>query len=119
MLRITTAFAAMMLFCAGAGAATSYGAIAFSPETGASSHSTGRSSRGNAQDWAMYYCNEYAYDCRVVINFRNACGSVAQGSNGGWGADWGYDRAGAQNNAIAACRQRDSGCRVVRWACSK
>lgn len=118
MFRITTAIAAMLLFCATA-QADSFGAIAFSPDTGASSHSTGRSSRGNAQEWALYYCGEYADDCRIAINFRNACGAVARGSNGGWGSNWGYNRAGAENNAISACRQHDRGCRVVRWACSK
>jgi serine/threonine-protein kinase len=118
MFRITTAFAALMLLCAGAEAA-SYGAIAFSPDTGAAGYSTRRQSRGNAQEWALYYCGQHANDCRIAINFRNACGAVARGRNGGWGSDWGVTRAEAQNDAVAACSQYDSGCRVIQWACSK
>jgi serine/threonine-protein kinase len=119
MFRITTAITALMLLCASAQAATTYGAIAFSPDTGAAGYSTGRGTRANAEDWAMYYCDQYAYDCRVAVHFRNACGAVARGQNGGWGSSWDYDRAGAQNNAIASCRRNDSGCRIIRWACSK
>ena len=118
MLRLSTAFAALLLLCAGAEAA-SYGAIAFSPETGASGYSTRRVSRGNAQEWALYHCGKHANDCRIAVNFDNACGSVARGRDGGWGADWGHSRAEAQNNAVAVCWEHDDGCRTVVWACSK
>lgn len=115
---MSTAFAAMLVLCADAEAA-SFAAMALSPETGAAGYSTRRVSRANAQEWAMYYCNQYADDCRIAINFHNACGAVARGRNGGWGSDCGVTRAQAQNDAIAACRQYYSGCRVIQWACSK
>ena len=118
MFRMPMAFAAMLVLCAGAEAA-SFGAIAFSPDTGAAGYSTRRVSRANAQEWALYYCDQYAYDCRIAVNFHNACGAVARGRNGGWGADWGYSRAEAQNDAITACRRHDRGCRIIQWACSK
>jgi Domain of unknown function (DUF4189) len=118
MFRVSTAVAALFLLCVGAEAA-SYGAIAFSPDSGAYGYSTRRVSRANAQEWAMSYCDENAWDCRIAVNFHDACGAVARGRNGGWGTNWGYSRAEAQNNAMAACHKRDSGCRVVVWACSK
>jgi serine/threonine-protein kinase len=118
MRRFSVVVAAMLVLCAGAEAA-SFGAIAFSPDTGAAGYSTGRASRANAQEWAMYYCDQHAYDCRIAVNFRNACGAVARGRDGGWGADWGYDRRGAQNNALSVCRRHDSGCRIIQWACSR
>jgi hypothetical protein len=56
MLRVSTAVAALFLLCVGAEAA-SYGAIAFSPDSGAYGYSTRRVSRANAQEWAMSYCD--------------------------------------------------------------
>lgn len=82
MLKLITALAATAMLCTGA-VAGSYGAIAYSPDTGAVGYATKANSRGQAQSQAMGYCDEYAYDCRVVVNFVRACGAVAQGENGG------------------------------------
>lgn len=97
--------------------AAEWGSIAFSPRTGATGYSHNYDTRSNAGAWAMSYCD--ASDCRIVVNFQNACGAVAVGRNGGWGADWGPTRSSAEANAVSACQSHDGGCRTKRWVCSR
>lgn len=118
MLRLLAAAAVLFVCCAPAQAANYYGSIAFSPATGATGFATKRSTWAKAQGWAMYYCRGEANDCRIAVNFVNACGAVARGENGGWGSDWNTTAISAQNDAIDKCSVNDSGCHVVKWACS-
>lgn len=97
-------------------AADSFGAIAYSPATGALGWSYEHNTRRSAESTAYGNCN--AGDCRIAIWFKNGCGAVAVGNGGGWGADWGADRDPAQYLAVEACRKHTNGCRVVRWQCS-
>ena len=99
--------------------ADEWGSIAYSPRTGATGYSYNYDTRSLAQGWAMSYCKENASDCRIVVNFQNACGAVAVGRNGGWGADWGPTRRSAEANAISVCQAHDRGCRTKRWVCSQ
>lgn len=108
-----------LLLTTGALAADRWGSIAFSPDTRANGYSYNYPSKAAAQSRAMVNCDNNADDCRIVVNFRNACGALAVGSNGGWGANWGTTRAAAENNALRVCRNNDDGCRVTRWVCSK
>lgn len=98
--------------------ADNYGAIAYSPRTGAVGWSYDHPSRRRAERVAMGNCMNYAGDCRIATYFSNACGAVARASNGGWGADWGDDRESAESNALEACYNHGNNCRVVRWACT-
>jgi serine/threonine-protein kinase len=112
---VLAAFAGVPL----AAAEDQFGAIAFSPETGSVGWSYNQQSRRQAERAAMGNCRGYADDCRIATYFRNACGAVAQSPDGGWGADWGVDRREAERNAIDACyNEGNSGCRVIRWACT-
>ncbi|MEZ5800215.1 MAG: DUF4189 domain-containing protein [Nitratireductor sp.] len=90
----------------GAGSACSkqFGAIAYSPNTGAHGYSYDYSSRGEAETYAMNECRKYAGDCRVAIWFRNACGALAVGNIGGWGSGWG-DGQQRVVEAINTCQQ--------------
>jgi hypothetical protein len=108
---------AALLLLTTAARADEWGSIAFSPSTGATGYSYNYDTRRVAGEWAMSYCD--ARDCRIVVNFQNACGAVAVGRNGGWGADWGPTRSSAEANAIAVCQSHDGGCRTKRWVCSK
>jgi len=117
-LRQTLAIALLLLTTL-AGQAAEWGSIAFSPRTGANGYSHNYDTKSTAQAWAMSYCDDNASDCRIVVNFQNACGAVAVGRNGGWGADWGPTRSSAEANAIAVCQSHDGGCRTKRWVCSK
>jgi serine/threonine-protein kinase len=103
--------------CTGAAWADSFGAISYSPETGATGWSFSYGNRRDAERKAQRSCNENADDCRVAIWFKNGCGAVAVGDDG-WGSGWGYSRREARRQAIASCDQRTESCSVVRWQCS-
>lgn len=99
-------------------AADSYGAIAYSPATRADGWSHSYATRAEAERRALRECSSRARDCRVAIWFKNACGALAVGQNGGWGSGWGNDRRRAELEAIGVCNQYTGGCNIVRWACS-
>ncbi|EUB96229.1 protein of unknown function DUF4189 [Rhizobium sp. CF080] len=105
----------ILLAGAGQSMADSFGAIAYSPRTGALGWSYDHTSRRNAERAAQSNCD--ASDCRVAIWFDQACGAVARGPDG-WGSGWGYSRREAENQAIGSCRQNSHGCQVIRWQCS-
>jgi serine/threonine-protein kinase len=107
-----------LLAVPGVASAASWGAIAFSPSTRALGWTHDYSTQADAEDAAEAYCGKDADDCRVAISFRNACGAIAIGRNGGWGADWGVDPQTAQQRALNQCRRHDGGCIVKRWQCS-
>ena len=115
----TIALAAMMMMAGtGMAAADYFGAIAYSPNTGSHGYSYDYGSRREAEAYAMNQCRKYAGDCRVAIWFRNACGALAIGNNGGWGSGWGDSRQRAEYEAINSCRQHAGNCGIRRWACT-
>lgn len=97
--------------------ADSYGAIAYSPRTGATGWSYSFDTRSGAERRAMQGCSSHARDCRVAIWFVNACGALSVGSSG-WGSGWGADRGRAEYEANRSCSSQSGGCRVIRWQCS-
>jgi hypothetical protein len=99
-----------------AAAADRWGSIFFSPDTHAVGYSFRHRSRGDAENAAYDNCD--ADDCIKATTFRNACGAVAVGENGGWGAYWGANGRAAQRAAVNVCRGNDDGCRVLRWQCA-
>ena len=102
-----------------ANSANRYGAIAYSPRTGATgwSHKNNRT-RYDAEQRALNGCYKYADDCRIATWTRNACTALAVGRNGSWGTGWNVIKARAKSRAIRACRKRDSGCKIKRWICT-
>jgi hypothetical protein len=94
-----------------------YGAIAYSPSTGAYGYSNGYGSRGSAERAAMRNCRANGSGCQTALWFQSACGAVAKGPDG-WGSGWAASKAGAQSQAIASCRQYSGSCRIVVWSCS-
>jgi len=109
--------ALMLLSATGVAQAAEWGSIYYSPSTHATGFSHHYASQRQAENAAASYCK--GGDCTYAISFRNACGAVAVGRNGGWGADWGTTGNSAQTNAVNACYNHDTGCSVVRWQCSK
>ena len=109
--------AVMAILPAGsAAAADNWGSIYFSATNLANGFSYRHRSKNAAENAAWENCD--ADDCEKAISFRNACGAVAVGENGGWGADWAPRGREAQNKALRACRNHDSGCYVLRWQCA-
>jgi hypothetical protein len=100
-----------------AAAQNNYGAIAYSPSTGAHGWSFDYGSRAAAEKVALANCRRHASDCVVPIWFRNACGALAVGTNG-YGSGWGSNRRLAESFALRTCRRHARGCRIKRWACT-
>jgi serine/threonine-protein kinase len=106
-----------LLASTGQAAADNYGAIAYSPSTGAHGWAYDYGSRAAAEQVALSICRRHAGDCIVPIWFRNACGALAVGS-GGYGSGWGSNRRLAENFALRSCRKHTGGCWIKRWACT-
>ena len=98
--------------------ADSFGAISLSPATGATGWSHDYTSRWEAEEVAQSHCDRNADDCRTAIWFKNGCGAVARGADGGWGANWAAGRRQAQRAALSSCSNHSDSCRVIRWQCS-
>jgi len=117
---ITLITGLFLAFTTGQASAKDYfGAIAISPSTKAMGWSYDYSSKWKANNTALKKCRKYASDCRIATWFRNACGAVAVGQNGGWGAQWGHNIKNAKWKARKTCRKYDSNCKVKRWVCTK
>ena len=95
-----------------------YGAIAYSPRTGANGWAYDHPTREAAERVAMQNCRKNADDCRGLVWFKNACGAVAAGPKGyGWG--WGASEAIADGEAMKHCTKFSTGCAVKRRVCTK
>lgn len=100
-------------------AAQGYGAIAFSPQTGQWGWSRNYRTRYQAANVAMTNCQSAApRGCRMVVEVRGACASLAIGQVG-WGAGWGTSQARANSEAMGACRQNSRGCTTRVQFCSR
>jgi len=117
-------FFAMCAFCLigllgtqEAAAQNNYGAIAYSPSTGADGWAYDYGSRAAAERAALSNCRSHADDCVVPIWFRNACGALPVGSDG-YGSGWGSNRRLAERFALRSCRKHTSDCGIKRWACT-
>jgi hypothetical protein len=96
-------------------AADTYGAIAFSPSSGADGYSYNFSSRSGAEEKALQECGR---GCKVVIWFRNACAALAVGRGNGYGSYYAVDEEDAVEGAINECRKNTSNCGIKRQVCS-
>lgn len=95
-----------------------FGAIAISPSSKAMGWSFNYNSKWKANQVALKKCRKYASDCKIGVWFRNACGAIAVGNNGGWGANWGHSVKNAKWKAKKTCSKFDSYCKVKRWVCT-
>lgn len=101
----------------GVAAADSFGAIAYSPGSGAYGYSYDYDTEYEAVMSALQSCGRN--DCVSAITFWDGgCGAVAAGSDGGWGSSGGYDEGNAVRSALQACRQYSQNCEVVASACT-
>jgi len=108
----------VLVFFSGSSLAADYfGAIAYSPRTGADGWAKDHPSRKAAERAAISACSKYADDCRTVVWFKNGCGAVSTSAKVyGWG--WGKTQALADAEAMKACGKHASGCKVKRQVCT-
>lgn len=107
-----------------------FGAIAYSPGSGAWGESHMYDSERGAVQKALSECAESASDCRIVVTYRNGCAAVATGKRGSVSyatepAEWANEAIGQANvqaeaHAIANCinEKKDVGCDTLAWSCS-
>ena len=98
-----------------------FGAIAYSEITGGYGYSYDYANRAAAETAAVRACeaNTGYGDCFALIWFQNACGALAQASNGAYGAAWDSYQAGAEYRAIDTCSSYGGyDCVVTRWVCT-
>mgnify|MGYP000255799328 CR=1 FL=1 len=97
-----------------------YGALAFSQGTGASGWSKNFDTKRQAANAAMKYCRQSGgSDCKVVYEFTNSCAALAVGTSNGYGVAWDVKKGRANNKAMAACNDYDSGCSIIISECSQ
>jgi serine/threonine-protein kinase len=98
-----------------------FGAIFYSPSTRMYGYSYDYRNSRAAMDAAENECNEYsnwAGDCTYLVQFRNACGSLATAPDGSYGSGWGEDADTAEYYALDTCDQYGYGCEVVETICT-
>ncbi len=116
---LVTAILALGLSLVVSGAAqAAFGAIAFSPQSGAHGYSFNAGTRAQAERVALDNCRAHGRGCRVLVYFQNACGSLAVGRGNGYGFAWAGNRAQAESRAMRECRNQTAACRIVSWSCS-
>lgn len=115
---IAAIFAACLFSAAPAAARDYYGAIAYSPSTGAYGTAYDYPSQGAAEQAAMGECSRHAGDCQSPLWFRNACGALFVGNGGGWGTGWGTSLRLANSYAERTCAKNTGGCTSRAWACT-
>ena len=104
---------------AGGGSKKTFGAIAFSRDTGANGYSFKYDNRSRAEARALKECGAYASDCTVASSFSDACGALAVGDGNGWGASRAETIIKAERNALATCRSYDNtNCEIEVSVCS-
>jgi hypothetical protein len=102
----------------------SYGAIARSPSTHGKGYSWNYATRAAAENRAYRECESASGygDCQVLLWFRNACGSIAESTDGAAGTGWGTYPALAERYAMESCagvsRYGYSSCSITRTFCT-
>jgi hypothetical protein len=96
---------------------TTYGAIAYSPGSGAVGYSERYADRDAAENRALSECGKA--DCVVATWFYDNCGALATSGDGSWGGGHGPTLSSARSDAEEACRrQGGSSCAVKITHCS-
>lgn len=98
----------------------SYGAIAFSTSTRYKGYAWNFSSQKTAEARALSECKSAssASDCQVLIWARNACMTIAEGSNGSAGSAWAKNSIAAEVKAKEVCQKYQGiNCTVTRTIC--
>ncbi len=124
LLKIALASAMLLpVVSVGAGIAAAqdkFGAIARSSQTGGKGYSWNYATRAAAERRSLSECESVSgtQDCEVLVWFKNACGSIAESSNGGAGTGWGTSTTLAERYALESCSGIGQGCKVVRTICT-
>jgi hypothetical protein len=96
----------------------SYGAIAYSPDSGEIGYSKQYANRVQAEQRARQECGKS--DCEIAAWFYNSCGALATDDDGTWGGAQGGNEERARQAAIARCaKEGGKNCKVISTQCSR
>jgi Domain of unknown function (DUF4189) len=98
-------------------AAQYYGAIGYSPSSGAMGWSFDYLTREEARQVALTRCAEHASDCEIAVQFADGCGVIVFGERAKSAAG-SPSRSEATRVALRRCQMRSEGCTVRRWVCT-
>jgi hypothetical protein len=98
---------------------SSYGAIAYSPDSGDYGHSYNYSSRSAAESRARKECGKS--DCQIAAWFSNSCGALSiDDDTGAWGGGNGGSEQVARADAQKSCAgEGGKNCKVEFSVCSR
>lgn len=94
-----------------------YGAIAYSQSSGRFGSAWSFPSQSAAEQKALVLCNRA--DCKIVIWFKNACGSLARARSGAIAWSGGKDLEEAKRLASNECTRRWGSCKLICSVCSR
>jgi hypothetical protein len=89
--------------------ADTYGAIAFSDQTGYYAWSVDQGSAKGAEARALSSCTQKGAGCKVVVSFSNSCGALAVGDNNRFATGQANSSSEAKSIAMNACRVATGG----------
>lgn len=120
MLRVSQLGVLVLALCAPPALAQErFGAIAYSPQSGAHGWARDHRTRAAAEKAALSACRKHAKDCRSAVWFKNGCGAIAvKPERYYWG--WGTTQDLADRAALKACAKQGKGkdCKVTVQACT-
>jgi len=97
--------------------ANSYGAIAYSADSGDIGYSEKFANRVEAEQRAKRECGKS--DCEIAAWFYDSCGALAADDDGTWGGAQGGNEQRARQAAIARCvKEGGKSCKVIATQCS-
>jgi Domain of unknown function (DUF4189) len=97
---------------------TTYGAIAYSPDSGRFGYSDKYANRAQAETRAKQECGNS--DCQIAAWYYNSCGALAKDDDGTWGGAQGADEQRAGKAALARCAKEGAkNCKVIASYCSR
>ncbi len=97
-----------------------FGAIAYSPSSGAHGSAYNFGNLGSAGSRALGECQANAGgagDCEVQVTFQ-ACGAIATAPDLSFGTGYGPTQASAQGEALAICGRYATGCQIADTICN-
>jgi Domain of unknown function (DUF4189) len=98
--------------------ATTYGAIAYSPDSGKIGYSEKYANRAQAENRAKQECGKN--DCQIAAWYYSSCGALATNDDGTWGGAQGADEQRAGKAALARCaKEGGKNCKVIASYCSR
>ena len=116
-MRLRAGLLALLVFSGSVLAQEYFGAIAYSPASGANGWAKDHPSREAAERAAVKGCRQHAKDCKPILWFKNGCGALAVSAKVyGWG--WGSTQKLADAEAIKACAKHAKNCKVTRQVCT-